>query len=327
VFCPLPSDNPTSFANTCSPPPQIPGRSSARCVHPSGAPSTWSSPSPRSLTSCRRATTPTTSRRPILTAVRSARPHARAGPAGCLPERIPARRQWLPARGIAAGPPACGDFLSSSCAPAGRPRAHGSSMGKQRAGRHQAARGASGAGRGRTAPRRQTGAASGKRRASVRPPAILQRCVETEVRLRRRYLDRRREAELVGSGEREVDGPHRRGGIRRRKQRVRAAPIDPEGAAQQPPLNLLHLLRWPRTRSQPLHLVGDLRVELGRKARHEEEQFAANRRWTESERWARAARLADSERPGEAAHLKRRAAQRHRWPAGTTKSRPEGRLF
>ncbi len=80
-------------------------------------PSTWSSPSPRSLMSCRRATTPTTSRRPILTAVRSAHLSARVVPAGCLPGRTPARRQWHIACSV--GPPglqACGD-ISSALAP------------------------------------------------------------------------------------------------------------------------------------------------------------------------------------------------------------------
>jgi hypothetical protein len=114
VFCRHPSDGRSSFANTCSPPPQIPGRPSAPCAMPSGVPPTWSSPSPRSQMSCRRAPTSTTSRRPILTAVRSARLHARAVPAGCLPGRTPAPRQWLLARSVAAGPQACGDSSAAS---------------------------------------------------------------------------------------------------------------------------------------------------------------------------------------------------------------------
>jgi hypothetical protein len=67
--------------------------------------------------SCRRATTPTTSRRPILTAVRSAHLSARVVPAGCLRGRTPARRQWHIACSV--GPPglqACGD-ISSALAP------------------------------------------------------------------------------------------------------------------------------------------------------------------------------------------------------------------
>jgi hypothetical protein len=73
-------------------------------------PPTWSSPSPRSQMSCRRAPTSTTSRRPILTAVRSAHRHARAVPAGCLHGRTPARRQWRPvACSVRPGLPACGD--------------------------------------------------------------------------------------------------------------------------------------------------------------------------------------------------------------------------
>ncbi|MCW3001455.1 MAG: hypothetical protein JWQ20_753 [Conexibacter sp.] len=108
MFCAGPSDRLHSLANTCSPPPQIPGRPSAPCVRPSGVPPTWSSPSPRSLTSCRRATTPTTSRGAILIAIRWSRPHAPGAPARCPRERSPARRQWPSARGIVA-PHSCGD--------------------------------------------------------------------------------------------------------------------------------------------------------------------------------------------------------------------------
>ena len=139
MFCRHPSDRRSSFANTCSPLPQIPGRPSAPCASPSGVPPTWSSPSPRSQMSCRRAPTSTTSRRPILTAVRSARLRARAVPAGCLPERTSARRQWLHARSVAAGPQACGNSSAAS-APGWEARAPENMT--KRAGRHQAARGA-----------------------------------------------------------------------------------------------------------------------------------------------------------------------------------------
>jgi hypothetical protein len=104
----------------------------------------WSSPSPRSLTSCRRATTSATSWRPILTAVRSAHLSARVVPAGCLLERTPARRQWHLARGV--DPPgllACGDISSSAQLGGKGAGSFMSMLGKQRAGRHQAARGAS----------------------------------------------------------------------------------------------------------------------------------------------------------------------------------------
>jgi hypothetical protein len=115
---PRPSDRLRSFANTCSPQPQIPGRPSAPCVRPSGVPSTWLSPSPRSPMSLCRAATTTTSRR-TPTASRCALPLARAGRARCRRGRRAARRQWQTARGARAAPhQRCGD---SSSARAGRP--------------------------------------------------------------------------------------------------------------------------------------------------------------------------------------------------------------
>ncbi len=69
---PVPSDTPRSFANTCSPPPLLPGPPSAPCVTWSGTPPTWPSPSRRS-----RATGSTTSVAPPPPAGRTSPSHPR----------------------------------------------------------------------------------------------------------------------------------------------------------------------------------------------------------------------------------------------------------
>jgi hypothetical protein len=108
AFAPDPSGDPRTLPNTCSPPPQIPGRSSARCARPSGVPSISWLPLRRSLTSCRRAR-PSTTSRTTLTAFRCARPLARGVPAPWPRERSPARRPWPHARGFSAAPHPCGE--------------------------------------------------------------------------------------------------------------------------------------------------------------------------------------------------------------------------
>ena len=81
---PLPSDARPRFTNTCSPLPRTPGRPRLHGARPSGAPSTWPSPSPRSRAApppatsgpaarmrpprARARTAPSTSPRPIRTA-------------------------------------------------------------------------------------------------------------------------------------------------------------------------------------------------------------------------------------------------------------------
>ena len=89
-------------------------------------------------------------------------------------------------------------------------------------------------------------------RAAEGHPAVLEGLVETQMRLSRRHLDRLREVELLGRGQRQLERAQRMRGIRRRQQRVRATAIDPNRPPQQPPIDLLGLLRRPGPRSKPL---------------------------------------------------------------------------
>ena len=75
------------FRTHVLPHPDIRGRPAPLARGASGAPSTWSSPSPRSMTSCRPRATPTP-RGGIRTAVPLRAPSRPAGPAGCPRDRI-----------------------------------------------------------------------------------------------------------------------------------------------------------------------------------------------------------------------------------------------
>jgi hypothetical protein len=205
----MPSAGPRSFANTCSPPPQIPGRPSAPCVRPSGVPSTSWLPLRRSLTSCRR-TAPSTTSRTTLIASSCARPLARGVPAPWPRERSPARCQWPSARGTVAAPQPCGDPHAPQLGGRGRsrrtcdrPTASGPPSGGPRRVRGrghpswEASAPRGGAGHAADTPSRRTWRGIEGRSNPVEPDSIVPRCV----RGRRRHAARRVPAKRrVGSG-------------------------------------------------------------------------------------------------------------------------------